>query len=234
MAQALPLILLPGMMCDAGLYAPQLPALAARGAVQVAPCDTASTIAEIARAVLARAPARFALAGLSMGGIVAMELLAQAPERVARLALIDTNPLAESAKVQHGRAAQIARAEAGELDAMMRDTFLPAYAGDAPLPAAIHDICCDMARNLGAEVFARQSLALRDRADRCAALRAYSGETLVLCGGADRLCPPARHRLIADLMPQARLKMLDGIGHLPTLEAPDITTDILLTWLETA
>ena len=91
-----PLVLLPGMMCDARLFLPQISALSADRAVMVAPIGGAETMAELARAVLAHAPPRFALAGLSMGGIVAMELMRRAPERVTRIALMDTNSLAET------------------------------------------------------------------------------------------------------------------------------------------
>ena len=101
-----PLVLLPGMMCDARLFRPQIEALSARWPVMVAPIGGHDTMARLAAEVLSAAPARFALAGLSMGGIVAMEILRQAPERVARLALLDTNPLAErpEVKARRGRA----------------------------------------------------------------------------------------------------------------------------------
>ena len=232
MGEQLPLVLLPGMMCDARLFAPQLPALAERGPVQVVRFDQEDSIDAMAETVLAVAPARFALAGLSMGGIVAMAVLARAAERVAQLALIDTNPLAEGSAVRSGRAAQIARAERGELAAMMQDTFIPRYAGMAPLSPDIAKTCLNMAVSLGPQVFIRQSIALRDRSDSCSTLQSYSGKTLILCGGADALCPIERHEVMSGLMPHARLTVLDGMGHLPTLEAPKLTTDALLGWLE--
>ncbi|WP_238366439.1 alpha/beta fold hydrolase [Mesobacterium pallidum] len=226
----LPLVFLPGMMCDARLFAPQIAALSAGRTVICADLSGAETVHELAAGVLRDAPPRFALAGLSMGGIVAMEVLRQAGDRVARLALLDTNPLAELPEVQAGRAAQIDRAMAGELGAMMQDSFIPRYLA-AP-DAGIEATCRDMADALGADVFARQSRALRDRPDQCDILRdAPKRPTLILCGREDRLCPVARHDLLHGLMPHATYTILEGAGHLPTLEAPEATTKALSTWL---
>ena len=101
-----PLVLLPGMMCDARMFAPQVAALSGTREVILGDLSVADTMTGLARAVLDRAPDRFALAGLSMGGIVAMEMLRLAPERIARLALLDTNPLAEADELKARRAVQ--------------------------------------------------------------------------------------------------------------------------------
>lgn len=222
----MPLIFLPGMMCDARLFAPQI---AAFGGAQCADLSQHDSVQAMAAQVLSDAPAHFALAGLSMGGIVAMEVLRQAPDRVARLALMDTNPLAEAPEVQAGRAAQIARAEAGELLPMMRDTFLPRYTAQ-PDPA-IAATCLHMAELLGPEIFARQSRALRDRRDQCDTLRGYGGPALILTGAEDQLCPRDRHDLMARLLPRATYRIIEGAGHLPTLERPTETTEALYQWL---
>lgn len=226
-----PLVLIPGMMCDARLWMPQMAALGRR-AVLHAPCTEAETMAALAAAILAAAPQHFALAGLSMGGIVAMEVLRQAPQRVERLALLDTNPLAEAAEVQARRDPQIARALSGGLAAVMRDEMKPNYLAQGPGQGAILDLCMDMALTLGAEVFARQSRALRDRPDQTATLAAFRGPALVMMGVEDRLCPRDRHDLMHRLMPQSRLAVIDGAGHLPTLEKPAETTAELIRWLE--
>ncbi|MGR3804752.1 alpha/beta fold hydrolase [Marinibacterium profundimaris] len=224
----LPLIFLPGMMCDARLFAPQMAALSDHVPV-CADLSAEDNVQAMAARVLDDAPERFALAGLSMGGIVAMEVLRQAPDRVARLALMDTNPLAETPEVKAGRAAQIARAGAGELADMMRDTFIPRYLV-AP-NAAIERICAEMADTLGPDAFARQSRALRDRPDQCDTLRGYTGPTLILTGAEDRLCPRDRHELMHRLMPHAAYTVIEGAGHLPTLERPEPTTEALRQWL---
>ncbi|CUH81973.1 alpha/beta fold hydrolase [Tropicibacter naphthalenivorans] len=225
-----PLVFLPGMMCDDRLFGPQMRALGGQRPVSAADLTTQDSIASMARHVLETAPPVFALAGLSMGGIVAMEVLRQAPGRVARLALMDTNPLAETPQVQAGRAGQIARAERGELADMMRDTFIPRYLAQAD--AGIEALCLDMATELGPEVFARQSRALRERPDQCGVLQGYTGPTLILCGAQDRLCPVERHALMAGLMPHARYRVIPGAGHLPTLEQPDTVTEALTQWLD--
>ncbi len=187
-----------------------------------------TSMGAMAAQVLASAPPRFALAGLSMGGILAMEVVRRAPERVARLALLDTNPRAELPEVQARRAFQITRSQT-DLAGLMTDTLIPNYfATKAP---ALEDLCLTMALDLGPQVFTEQSLALRDRRDQQATLRAYTGHTLVLMGEHDRLCPLDRHELMASLLPRGRLVIIPGAGHIPTLEAPLATTQALKDWL---
>jgi pimeloyl-ACP methyl ester carboxylesterase len=220
----LPLILLPGMMCDARLFAPQVAGLAGRE-VSVLPIEAHDTVAALAVDVLAAAPARFALAGLSMGGIVAMEVLRQAPDRVARIALMDTNPLAERPEVQARRGPQIAAAKAGRLREVIRDEMKPNYLAPGPRRAEVLDLCMAMALDLGPEVFVRQSLALRDRPDQQEVLRGVRVPALVLCGAGDMLCPLERHELMRDLIPGAVLRVIEGAAHLPTLEQPEAVTE---------
>jgi pimeloyl-ACP methyl ester carboxylesterase len=226
-----PLLLIPGMMCDARMWGGVPTFLRTHQIAHMVP-STDDTMAELAAAVLRDAPERFCLAGLSMGGIVAMEIVAQAPQRVSRLALLDTNALAERPEIAGGRARQIARALAGDLAGVMRDEMKPNYLADGPDKAAILDLCMDMALTLGADVFARQSRALRDRADRQAALAAFQGPALVLMGAQDRLCPRDRHELMHGLMPQSRFVVIEGAGHLPPLEKPLETAAALRRWLE--
>jgi pimeloyl-ACP methyl ester carboxylesterase len=220
------------MMCDARLFAPQIAALSHDRAIHIAPLTAHDTTAALAAEVIAQAPPRFALAGLSMGGIVAMEIMAQAPARVTRLALLDTNPCAELPEVQARRAPQIAAAAAGDLARVMRDEMKPNYLAESPEKQAILDLCMDMALTLGPEVFIRQSIALRDRPDRQDTLRGLTVPTLVLCGAEDRLCPPARHHLMHALIPGSDLAILSGAAHLPTLEQPQRTTAALRDWLD--
>lgn len=227
-----PLVLLPGMMCDARLFAPQIAAFSGQRAVHVAPIGGAESVAKIAEQVLVGAPPRFALAGLSMGGIVAMEVMRQAPERVERIALLDTNPKAEVDAVKAMREPQIAKARAGQLLAVMRDEMKPNYLTDGPHRARILDLCMEMAEALGPDVFVRQSRALQTRPDQQDTLRHITCPALVLCGRDDALCPVHRHELMASLMPHATLHIIENAGHLPTLEQPDKTTDALRRWLE--
>ncbi|TLP58509.1 alpha/beta fold hydrolase [Parasedimentitalea maritima] len=227
-----PLILLPGMMCDARLFQPQIDALSGRIPLISAPIGNHDTMQALAEEILNYAPPRFAMAGLSMGGILAMEVLRQAPDRVDRIALLDTNPLAELPEVQARRAPQIEAAKNGELRRIMRDEMKPNYLADGPNMGAILDLCMAMATDLGPDVFINQSLALRDRPDQCETLRRFEGPALVLCGREDKLCPIERHQMMHALLPNSRLQVVDGTGHLPTLEQPEITTAALLRWLE--
>lgn len=227
----LPLVLIPGMMCDARMWGGISAALHPRGITHFLPVG-AETMAGLAREFLRTAPSRFALAGLSMGGILAMEVLAQAPDRVERIALLDTNPCAELPVVQARREPQIMRALQGGLAGVMRDEMKPNYLAKGADQKAVLDLCLDMALTLGPQVFAAQSRALRDRADRQAALAAFKGPALVLMGAEDRLCPRDRHELMHELMPQSRLVIIEGAGHLPTLERPNETTAALRRWLE--
>lgn len=224
-----PLVLLPGMMCDARLWGPQIAALSGAMPLHMAPLVGQNSVPALAAQVLETAPPRFALAGLSMGGIVAMEIMAQAPQRVSRLALLDTNPLAEAAEMRARRTPQIAAALAGHLEDVMRDEMKPRYL--AAGSAEILDLCLDMALSLGPRVFEQQSIALRDRPDQTEVLRKVTVPTLLLCGAEDSLCPPARHELMRDLIPGAELVVIPEAGHLPVLERPDVTTRALQTWL---
>ena len=220
-------------MCDARLFAPQFAALSGSRPVMVAPLTGRTTFEDLARDILNRAPPRFALAGLSMGGIAAMEMVRQAPQRVSRLALMDTNPLAEPAERAAERDAQIERVLAGGLRSVMRDEMKPNYLSDGPNTGRILDLCMAMADALGASVFSDQSRALQQRPDQCDTLRAVTVPTLVLCGEDDSLCPVERHEMMRDLVPGARLAVIREAGHLPVLEQPDRTNEELGQWLNT-
>jgi len=229
-----PLVLIPGMMCDDRLYGPQIAALEGDRDVRVLPITESDTVAALAADILRAAPERFALAGLSMGGIVAMEVIRQAPDRVERLALMDTNAAPESEAVSLAREPQIARVRAGKLREVMRDELKPMYLADGPDNETVLAVCMEMAMGLGPDVFERQSRALQTRPDQREALRTVAVPTLVLCGAQDRLCPVHRHELICDLIDGARLRIIEGAGHLPTLEKPEAVNAALSDWLRTA
>lgn len=226
-----PLVLLPGMMCDARLFGPQIAELSADTAVMVAPITQGERVEEIASNLLDQLPRKFALAGLSMGGIVAMELLRRAPDRVTRLALMDTNPLAETPQIAAAREPQIVAARAGRMLDVMRDEMKPNYLAPGPRQTEVLNLVMEMADTLGPEVFVRQSRALQRRPDQQTTLRKCKVPTLVLCGVHDALCPVKRHEFMAELIPYATLKVLDNAGHLPPLEQPEETTKALRDWM---
>jgi pimeloyl-ACP methyl ester carboxylesterase len=227
-----PLLLVPGMLCDARLYGPQLAALSGLRSLAVPTIAHADTVEALASGILAEAPPRFALAGLSMGGIVAMEVVRQAPERVARLALLDTNPLAETDKVRAAREPQIEEARTPEgLEAVIRRDMWPVYLHAESDRQDLRDLALVMALAQGPDVFARQSRALQTRPDQQETLKGYRGPTLILCGEDDRLCPVKRHTLMHELMPGSTLTIVPGAGHLPTLETPEAVNAALAAWL---
>lgn len=227
-----PLVLLPGMMCDARLFSPQIASFSANRTIHLPWIGGYNNMSALAACVLSQAPPRFALAGLSMGGILAMEIFAQAPDRVDKLALLDTNPRAELPQVQKRRTPQIDKVLAGNLEMVMREEMVPYYLSDGANNPAILDLCIDMAQALGPKVFINQSLALRDRPDQQETLRQVLCPTLILCGQDDMLCPLERHEYMHTLIPHSRLHVIKAAGHLPTLEQPNETTAALARWLE--
>lgn len=226
-----PLILIPGMMCDARVFSDQILALNTERAVHLAPLCLDSAVPAMARRVLDTAPARFALAGHGLGGVVAMELFRMAPDRVSRLALMSCTPLAETPQEAAAREPRIVRAQSGRLSEALREEF-PA---DSFAPTAsrqmIQAILDEMAGSLGAETYLRQSRAMQRRPDQQGVLRRLKAPTLVLCGIHDKIAPPRRHEFMAELIRDARLEVIDEAGHMPMIEAPDAVTQALARWL---
>ena len=147
-----PLVMIPGMMCDERIFAPQIEALLAEVSVHIADISKHDNISDLAADVLSHAPPKFSLAGHSMGGIVAMEICSQAPERVEKLVLIDTNPKSELEEVKAKREPQISDALSGKLINVIRDEMKPKYLADSDNPDVILNICMDMALSLGPKV----------------------------------------------------------------------------------
>jgi len=226
-----PLVLLPEMMCDARLFGPQIAELSCDTAVMVAPVTMGERIEETASMLLDMLPNRFALAGLSMGGVVAMEILRRAPDRVTRLALIDTHPLAETPVIAANREPLIVKVRSGRLMEAMRSEMKESYLAPGPYRAEVMELVMEMARTLGPEVFIRQSRSMQRRKDQQGTLRRIRVPTLIMCGAHDALCPPKRHEFMAELIPYAQLRVLEHSGHLPTLEQPDETTAALREWM---
>ena len=223
------LVLLPGMMCDARMYAPQIEALKDIAECQVGYLGGADNIAEIAKQVLLNAPEKFALAGLSMGGIVAMEVARQAPQRVTRLALMDTNPWVEEDDVKATRNRQIDAAEAGQLEQLLRETMVPRYLANPY--SLLTELCVQMGLTLGKDVFIRQSQALKKRRDQQATLANFNKPCLVLMGSEDKLCPLDRHECMVALLSQVAFVKIANAGHIPTLEKPAATNAALKQWM---
>ncbi|WP_166418743.1 alpha/beta fold hydrolase [Cochlodiniinecator piscidefendens] len=227
-----PLLLIPGMMCDARLFSPQIAQFSGTRAIQIAPISEFDNVEALAAGILSSAPDRFALAGLSMGGIVAMEVLRQASNRVERIALLDTNPRAELDLIKERRGPQMDAVRAGKLEQIMCEQMIPNYTHDGVDTPEIDALCLRMALDLGPKVFLRQSLALMKRPAQMDTLATYQGPASVLVGESDKLCPLDRHTQMAGLLPNAQLNIIPGAGHLTTLEQPDLTNAVLTRWLE--
>jgi len=220
-------------MLDASLWSKQTEGLGGRCALKVADITRADTIAEIAEQVLDESPEHFALAGLSMGGIVAMEMWRRAPHRIERLALLDTNFRGDSNERKQIRDRQVADVVKGKLESVLRDELKPQYLAlchQANL-VLLEEVLA-MGLELGSEVFVRQSRALRDRPDSTGTLASITCPTLVLCGQEDRLCTPDLHREMAQLITDADLQIIPACGHLSTIEQPGLVNQALLDWID--
>lgn len=227
-----PLVLVPGLSCNAALYAPQWPALAEGRRILVADHASDDTLSAIVGRLLASAPPRFALCGLSMGGYVAFEVLRQAPERVTRLALLDTSAKPATPDANAPREQMIALAEKGAFDnvttLLWQKLVAPARLTDEPLRLLVRA----MAEEVGADGFVRQQKAIMQRPDSRPVLAGLSIPTLVLVGQEDEITPVAEAQEMAGLAgPGAHLAIVRECGHLSALEAPEAVTEELLRWL---
>jgi pimeloyl-ACP methyl ester carboxylesterase len=225
------LVLLAGTMCDARLFAPQIVGLSADHTIHLAPLTGADTVGGLADQVLAGAPQRFALAGHSLGGMVALEIQRRAPERVTRLAVLDTNAQGETPSLAAARETQIVRVRAGLLDQVVREEIDGDLAHQSPRRAEIQDMVVRMALDLGPEIYVRQARALQRRPDQQKTLRKLKIPTLIMCGEHDRLTPLRRHDFMAALAHGSRLEVIKDAGHLPSLEQPEQVTALLRDWM---
>lgn len=225
------LVLLPGLLCDQALWAPQIAAFAARLPILVGDLTQDDSVADMARRVLAEAPPRFALAGLSMGGYVAQEILRQAPERVDRLALLDTSARADSDEQRRRRIGLLALARSGKFKGVTPRLLPLLLHPDRLDEAALTDTVMAMAERVGRDAFQRQQTAILGRPDGRADLARIACPTLVICGRQDALTPPDLAEELATGIPGAQLALLERCGHLSTLEQPGPVTGLLGRWL---
>jgi len=231
MAVSVPILLVPGLLCSARLYAPQVPALWPFGPVTVADHRRDEEVGAIAARILSNAPPRFALVGLSMGGYIAFAMLRHAPERIVKLALLDTQARADTPEQTAGRETQIAMAQSGRFGEIA-DLSIPRFLhrdrqNDARLTALVRQ----MAEDTGPEAFVRQTRAIISRPDSRPLLSSIRCPTMVLVGADDLATPPELNKEIADGIPGAKLVVVPDCGHLSTLEQPEAVNAALVQWL---
>jgi len=231
MTKPLPIVLVPGLICSARLYADQIPALWGGGPVTIADHRRDDSVDAIAARILAAAPPRLALAGLSLGGYIALAMARQAPERVARLALLDTSARPDTAQQTERRRALIELAKNGRFSEIPELLF-PLFVhrnrhGDEALRAIVRA----MAQETGPDAFVRQQQAIMTRPDCRPLLPSIRCPTLVLVGDGDELTPPALSEEIAAGIAGAHLVVVPDCGHLSTLERPEAVSRALIEWL---
>jgi pimeloyl-ACP methyl ester carboxylesterase len=231
MDNTMPILLVPGLVSSPRIFAPVIPALWWYGPVTVANHIRDDNIGAIARRILAEAPPRFALAGHSMGGYVAFEIMRQAPERVAKLALIDTQAGPDTPEASERRRDSIARTRDGGLHGLIDELFPllvhKSRIDDAGLRQLIHD----MADDVRAEGFINNQTAIMSRTDSRPTMAAIKCPTLVLTGDRDMLIPNTNSREIAEGIAGAKLVIIPDCGHCPQPERPQATADALVEWL---
>lgn len=226
-----PLVLLPGFMCDARLFEAQIADLGRDAVIVCAPVWKGERIEEIASGLLPQLPAKFALAGHSFGGMVAMEIVRRAPERVTRLGLMSVTPLPEAPEYAALREPRIVGARSGRLAEVM-DAEIPAAAlAPGPGRASVRAMMHKMAESLGPEAFHCQTRALQRRRDQQAVLRRFRQPILILSGAHDTIYPVKRHEFLSQLIPDSTHRIIETAGHLAPLEAPGDVTRALRDWL---
>jgi pimeloyl-ACP methyl ester carboxylesterase len=225
------LVLVPGLVCTAALWGPQVAALQSSARITIADHTRHQTVGEIAASILAAAPPRFALAGLSLGGYIAFEIMRQAPERVTKLALLDTSakPFDPAQRPQREALIETARAEGltPVSDRLMPVFIHPDRLNDAALIKTVRT----MAINTGFDTFVRQQMAIMSRPDSRPTLAAIKVPTLVLTGRQDLLTPVSEHEDIARGIKDAKLVIIEHCGHLSTLECPGDVSAAMQAWL---
>jgi pimeloyl-ACP methyl ester carboxylesterase len=225
------LILLPGLLCDAALWRHQIEHLSDLATISVPDLTQDNTVTAMAERVLEGAPTRFALAGLSMGGYVAQEIMRLAPERVERLALVDTNARADNEAQVKARRDLIRLAEIGTFKGvtprLLPNLIHPSRMEDPDVAGVV----MDMAERVGQDAFKRQQEAILTRKDGREDLVAIRIPTLILAGRQDLLCPPKVQQEMRDKITGSRMVLVEDCGHLVSLERPYAATALFRYWL---
>jgi len=226
-----PVVLVPSLLCSPRLYTEQLPVLWRSGPVSVASHLHDDSLAAMARRFLAAAPPQFALAGLSMGGYLAFEIIRQAEHRVTRLALLNTSARPDTAEQAQRRRDQIAMTQDGQFTEVIEALYQRWVPAARRSDLGLRQVIRQMADETGPQAFTRQQTAIMNRPDSRPGLTAIGCPVLVVAGADDEVTVPDRAAEIADGIAQARLVIIPDCGHLSTLEQPAVVTRELTSWL---
>lgn len=231
MAARDPLLLLPGLLCDEALWAHQVDFLSDIAEISIADMTRDDSVSAMASRALERAPEQFALAGLSMGGYVALEIMRQAPQRVTRLTLLDTSARSDTPEQTARRRGLIELAEKGRFKGVTPRLLPLLIHPDRQAEEALAGAIMGMAERVGQPAFLRQQKAIMGRPDSRPDLSGIAVPTMVLCGRQDALTPLPMHEEMAAGIPGARLCIVEECGHLSPMERPHAVTALMRDWL---
>lgn len=226
-----PLVLIPGLACTRDLFADQVPELSKNCQIIHADHTGFDTMVQIAASVLSSAPERFALAGLSMGGYISLEIMRQAPERVERLCLMDTSARADTVEKTELRRDALELVAKGKYQAVCNSTLNLSIAESRHTDAVLKAAITKMAMDIGPDVWARQTRAIMGRENSVPLLGGIQCPTMVIVGDEDNLTPLDHATEMADLIPNSVLKIVTDCGHMSSMERPTSVLALLKNWL---
>lgn len=232
MAANLPILLVPSLNGSARLYAPQIPELWRLGPITVADHTRDDSMAAIAKRILDAAPPRFRYVGLSMGGYLAWEIMRQAPERVVKMAVLDTSARADLPEIVALRKERIALAQNGRFEEVIETTWEPLVHPSLREGTPLKSIHVAMCRDVGPDRYVLQQTACMNRVDSRPMLASIPCPTLVVVGAQDEPTPPELAEEIAAGIPGARLVKVPACGHFSTIERPETVTKELVAFLQ--
>jgi pimeloyl-ACP methyl ester carboxylesterase len=230
MPNRLPLILLPGLLCDAALWQNQINDLKNIANITVANTTKHNSIAAIAHDVLEQAPSTFALSGLSMGGYVALEILRQAPQRVLKLAIFNSSARADTPEQQERRRILLALSKSGQFKGVTPRLLPLLIHPDRLTDTTLTTTITTMAKRVGRDAFANQQTAILNRIDSRPSLKDIACPTLIVGGEQDAITPPDLLQELADGIKGSQLHMIAPCGHLSVLERPELVNPLLREW----
>lgn len=226
------ILMIPPLLCDARIFEAQIAVLSRKNAVMVAPTAIGERMEEIASQILTAAPARFALMGMGLGGMIAIETLRRAPERVTRVALVSTTAQADTPEAAAARETQIIAARGGRWEDVLRHEINSTWMAPNTDRVELVRRLTQMGQDMGPEAYVKQARALQRRKDQQSTLRQITQPATVICGRHDGQYHLKRHQFMAEMIPYAELEVIEGAGYLPSAEAPDALTDALQRWMK--